>query len=91
MAQSTTPTAERVVVETKAGRFVFKSRPNGSFVVKCKGFERIRIRPAKNPASKDVQWEADGKEFNRVGAETIITGKNPQQAYKRAVAHFWLS
>lgn len=83
MAKSTAPS--RVVVETTIGRLVFKSHPNGSFVVRCKGRERIRIRLAKDQKA----WEADAKSFDRYGVETIMLGKTPEQAYRRAVFHLW--
>ena len=85
MAKSTTPS--RVVVETKIGRVVFKSRPNASFVVRCTGRERIRIRPAKNPDSKKAAWEADAVDFD--GIESIVLGKTAEEAYRRAVFLFW--
>jgi hypothetical protein len=81
MANQTTPS--RVAVETKIGRIVFRKKPNGSFVCRLKGQERIRIR------LRDNEWEADAKSFNRIGAELIIAGKTPEQAFKRAIKSFW--
>lgn len=82
-ADQTTPS--RVAVETKIGRIVFRAKPNGAFICRLKGYERIRIRQNKNSGL----WEADGKSFNRIGAELIVEGKSPDQVYKRAVMAFW--
>ena len=79
------PTPSRVAVETKIGRIVFRSKPNGTFIVRMKGQERIRIRLHKNSGL----WEADGKYFNKHGVETIIEGKTPERAYKEAIKAFW--
>jgi hypothetical protein len=78
--------SHRITVETKIGKIKFVQKPNGSFVVRTKGKERIRIRQARDGKI----FEADAKEFNSVGAETIVVGKTPEQTFKRAVKHFWL-
>ncbi len=84
MVKQTTPS--RIAVETKIGRIVFRAKPNGAFICRLKGQERIRIRQNKTSGL----WEADAKSFNRVGAELIVEGKSPDQTYQRAIKSFWL-
>ena len=83
MAKQTTPS--RVAVETKIGRIVFRSKPNGAFIVRMKGQDRIRIRLNKESGS----WEADAKYFNKHGVETIWMGRTAKMAYKEAIKAAW--
>jgi len=75
-----------IVVETKIGKLKFVQKPNGNIVVRCKGKERIRIRQARDGKT----FEADAKEFNSVGAETIAIGRTAEKCYKNALKSFWL-
>jgi len=90
MAKSKSAQVTKVTVETKIGKIRFVQKPDGSFVARCKGYERIRIRRSKSNFPRHDGYDADAKEFNSVGAETIVFGKTPEQAFKRAVKHFWL-
>lgn len=77
MAKSTQVT--KVTVETKIGKLRFRQTPNGAFIVRCKGFDRIRIRQ-----DRDGGYLADAK-----GHPDVLWGRTPEKAYRQAVKQFW--
>ena len=81
MAKSTVPA--RIAVETKIGRIVFRAKPNGSFVVRTKGRDRIRIYPVGDA------WEATTAGKNDGDMHFVTSATSPEQAYKRAIKSFW--
>jgi len=81
MVNSTT----RVAVETKIGRIVFRAKPNGAFIARCQGQDRIRIR------ERNGRWEADANgTVDETNTFTKLAASSPELAYKRAVKAFWL-
>lgn len=80
---------ERVSVETKIGKVVFRSKDGGdSFTVSAKGKVKIHIFQVRylqsgKPASKD--W------FAGIGRRscTVATASSPEKAFKKAVKHYW--
>ena len=80
-------TAQQAIkVPTRIGVVRFKQVNSRRIAVTCKGMPRIRL-----VAVQDGSWEGTSipATTNRVGAETVTMGKNPEQCFKRAVGQFW--
>lgn len=77
MAKSNT--VIRVTVETRIGKIRFAQKPNGAFVVRCKGHETIRIRQLDG----STDW------FAYVGGKLTTAAKSPEKAFKKAIRVSW--